>query len=269
MIKTLLLFVPLGTQLYVLQLLLHILCLLLAHHHSDKNKLDIRIILFCPTYHSAANVIFKNLRDLDDDDVVLDYPDGKLLDKLDEIQQEKEDIEKYAKYCKAYKQFEKQNDVNTLNAEDLILLHQHNFEHPENIDKPKYKHPRVKFLIFDDLIGNNQAFKRGNSALNHLTIKHRHLQCSLIFTTQYPKAIPPVIRNNMDIWVLFKSASKERVLDQVYPEISSLITEENFEEMYEHATQDNHDSLIIINHNLANKKTMFCKNWDVALTSGH
>jgi hypothetical protein len=73
----------------------------------------------------------------------------------------------------------------------------------------------------------------------------------------------------MDIWVLFKSASKERILDQVYPEISSLITEEDFGEIYEHATQDNHDSLIIINHNLANKKTMFRKNWGIALTSGH
>jgi hypothetical protein len=41
-------------------------------------------------------------------------------------------------------------------------------------DKPKYKHPRVNFLIFDDLVGNNAAFKRGNSSLNNLIIKHRH-----------------------------------------------------------------------------------------------
>ena len=232
----------------------------------SKNKLNIRIILFCPTYHSSANEIFKTLKDLDEADVILNYSDDSLLEILHEIQEEKEEIELYAKYCKAYKQFEKENDLNTLNADDMLLLYKYNFEHPDDLpNKPKYNFPRINFLIFDDLIGNNQAFKRGNSAINNLVIKHRHLQCNLIFTTQYPKAIPPIIRNNMDIWVLFKSASKERVLDQVYPEISSLITEENFEEIYEHATQDNHDSLIIINHNLADKNKSFRKNWDIAL----
>ena len=70
----------------------------------------------------------------------------------------------------------------------------------------------------------------------------------------------------MDIFVLFKSASKERVIDQVYPEISSLISEENFEEMYQHATLDNHDSLVIINHNLMDKKIAFRLNWDIVLS---
>lgn len=236
----------------------------------NKNKLDVRIILFCPTFHSSANPIFQTLKDLDDDDVVLDYSDDKLLDKLDDIEKEKEDIQKYSEYCTAYKRFEKEHEISRLSPDDLILLYQHNFTHPDDIpNKPKHKHQRICFLVFDDLVGNNNAFKRGNSALNNLVIKHRHLQCNLLFTTQYPKAIPPVIRNNMDLWILFKSASKERVIDQVYPEISSLITEEDFEQMYEHATQDNHDSLTIINHNLANKKDMFRRNWDVVLTLGH
>ena len=237
---------------------------------NEKNKLNIRIILFCPTYHSSANPIFQTLRDLEEEDVVLDYSDDKLLDKLHEIEMEKKEIEEFAEYVSAYKRFEKEHEISRLSPHDLVLLHQYNFEHPEDLpNKPKYKHPRINFLLFDDLVGNNSAFKRGNSALNNLVIKHRHLQCNLLFTTQYPKAIPPVIRNNMDIWVLFKSASKERVIDQVYPEISSLISEENFEEMYQHATEDNHDSLVIINHNMANKKDMFRRNWDVVLTSGH
>ena len=239
-------------------------------YDTAKNKLDIRIILFCPTYHSSANPIFQTLQNLDEDDVILEYSDYKLLDKLDEIEMEKKEIEEFDEYVRAYKRFEKEHEMSKLSPHELILLHQFNFEHPENLpNKPKYKHPRINFLIFDDLVGNNSAFKRGNSALNNLVIKHRHLQCNLLFTTQCPKAIPPVIRNNMDIFVLFKSASKERVIDQVYPEISSLITEEDFEELYAHATLDNHDSLTIINHNLMNKKDMFRKNWDVVLTSGH
>ena len=73
----------------------------------SKNKLNIRIILFCPTYHSSANEIFKTLKDLDEADVILNYSDDSLLEILHEIQEEKEEIELYAKYCKAYKQFEK------------------------------------------------------------------------------------------------------------------------------------------------------------------
>jgi len=235
--------------------------------YDDKNnKLDMRVILFCPTYHSTANPIFQTLQYLDENDVVLDYSDDKLLDKLDEIEYEYQQIEEYSKYVKAYKKFEKYEDTNKLEYDELLLLHRFDFMHPDEIpNKPKYKHPRVNFLIFDDLVGT-KAFKiRSDSQLNNFVIKHRHLRCNLLFTTQYPRAIPPVIRNNVDIWVLFKSASKERVLDQIYPEISSLISEENFEQLYLHSTKDNHDSLVIINHNLMDKRFSFRRNWDIVL----
>ena len=75
--------------------------------------------------------------------------------------------------------------------------------------------------MFDDLVGDANAFKKGNSAINNLCIKHRHLQCNLLFTTQYMKAIPPVLRRNLDIFVIFKFANAQSVVDQIYPEISS------------------------------------------------
>ncbi len=56
----------------------------------------------------------------------------------------------------------------------------------------------------------------------------------MLFTTQYPKSIPPVIRSDTDTWVLFKFASKERVIDQVYNEISSLLTIEDDETHISH-----------------------------------
>ncbi len=55
------------------------------------------------------------------------------------------------------------------------------------------------------------ALKNGNSAINNLCIKHRHLQCNLLFTTQYMKAIPPVLRRNVDIFVIFKFAYAQSV----------------------------------------------------------
>ena len=88
----------------------------------------------------------------------------------------------------------------------------------------------------------------------------------MLFTTQYPKAIPPVIRTNTDIWILFKFASKERIIEQIYNEVSSLLTIENFEALYEYATKySKHDALILDNHNKVNKDLMFRKNWNTVL----
>ena len=68
--------------------------------------------------------------------------------------------------------------------------------------------------------------------------------------TQYLTAI----RNNIRLWVVFKFSNSERLLKHVYPKVSNLIKEETFLEAYEHATNNNHDALIIIIHNDMEKK---------------
>ena len=150
------------------------------HQH---NKLEMRIIIFCPTFHSTANPILKTLQNLDEEDIILNYSDDKLLEKMDEIEFEYNQIEEYSKYVKAYKKFDKYEDTNRMNDDELLLLHKYDFMHPDDIpNKPKYKHPRVNFMIFDDLVGT-RAFKiQQDSALNNFVIKHRHLRCNLIFT---------------------------------------------------------------------------------------
>jgi hypothetical protein len=58
-------------------------------------------------------------------------------------------------------------------------------------------------MILDDLIGDNKVFKQ-QSLINNITIKHRHLGINLVFTSQNPKSIPNIIRNNIDVYVLYK-----------------------------------------------------------------
>jgi hypothetical protein len=235
-------------------------------YDNDNNKLNMRVIVFCPTILSAANPIYETLKNLDEDDIILDYSDEKLLNKLDEIEEEKQEIEDYNEYLKVWKKFVKINEnVNLLTPEELVILNKYDFTEPELIkDKPKYKHPRINFLVFDDLVGDANAFKRGHSAINNLCIKHRHLQCNLLFTTQYIKAIPPVLRRNLDIFVLFKFANAKSVVEQIYPEISAYINEEDFIKLFEYATEKPNDSLIIDNtQKLENK---FKKNWNISLS---
>ena len=50
----------------------------------------------------------------------------------------------------------------------------------------------------------------------------------MLITIQYAKGILPVIRTNTDLWVLFKFASNERIIEQIYNEVSSLLTIEAF-----------------------------------------
>jgi len=235
---------------------------------SKGNILEIRTILFCPTGNSEANPIYTTLKSLDfSNDVILNYSDTKLIEKLNEIEKDKQDIEDYNKYVKAYKIFEKNENINLIDPEYLILLHEHDFEHYNNIPKPRYKHPPIVFIILDDLIGDNKVFKQ-QSLINNITIKHRHLGVNLVFTSQNPKSIPNIIRNNIDVYVLYKFANVKMVIDKIFEEVSGLLTESQFEEIYKHATSEPYNALVIDNHPKVDRDKRFKKNFNVVLTHG-
>lgn len=231
-------------------------------YDNDGHKLDMRVVVFCPTIMSTANPIYETLKYLDEDDIIMEYSDDKLLDKLDEIEKEKEDIKDYNKYIEVWKKYLKiDENINLLLPDELLILSKFDFRDPKDVPHPPYKYPRINFLVFDDLVGSANAFKKGNSAINKLTISHRHLQCNLLFTTQYMKAIPPVLRRNLDIFVIFKFANAQSVVEQIYPEISGVIKEDDFKDLFEYSTLDKHDALIIDQ----TSKHIFKLNWDTAL----
>ena len=72
-------------------------------HHG--NILPIGTILFAPTAYSQANPIYQTLKSLDENDIILEYSDSILLDKLDSIEQDKQDIEDYNTYLKVWKKY--------------------------------------------------------------------------------------------------------------------------------------------------------------------
>ena len=130
-------------------------------YDNEGHKLDMRVIVFCPTILSTANPIYETLKNLDDDDIVIDYSDNKLLDKLDEIEKEKEEIESFKKYVEVWKKFIKiDENVNLLLPDELLILSKYDFKEPESIPHPPFKFPRVNFLVFDDLVGDPHAFKK-------------------------------------------------------------------------------------------------------------
>jgi hypothetical protein len=62
------------------------------------NKLSNRIIIFCPTFHSSSNPIYETLKNLDEEDICLNYSDEELMNKIKDIENENELIKEYGEY---------------------------------------------------------------------------------------------------------------------------------------------------------------------------
>ena len=129
--------------------------------------------------------------------------------------------------------------------EELELLDKYNgFD--ENEKEPKREIENIYFVIFDDMIGTGAFGTKRKSKLNNLIILCRHHNINIFITAQHLRALPPLIRSNARVYVIFKSNNYKKLLDNVYEEISGIITKERFEELYHYATENIHDSLVVM-----------------------
>lgn len=62
------------------------------------------------------------------------------------------------------------------------------------------------FVVFDDVISDPNRI-RFSIPLTKIFVAGRHFNILSIFNTQYPKAIPPNMRDNIDYFFVFKSTS--------------------------------------------------------------
>ena len=230
---------------------------------NDGIEYDIRTILICPTAQSGANEVFKTLKSLDPEDIHLEYTDELLQDILDDIKLKQEEYDGFIIYKKLYQKFIKAKSLNTFTMEELNELEEHDYMSADEVYGPLKA--KVNYIIFDDLIGMGAFNKKAKSLISNLVIKHRHLKTNLIFTTQSFKAIPPVIRTNIDIYCIFKSSSYNEIINKIHEDISGYIKLDNFINLYEHATVEKNDCLTIINNSMQSSKTRFYKNWNVEL----
>ena len=56
------------------------------------------------------------------------------------------------------------------------------------------------------------------------------------------------------------------VIDKIFEEVSGLLTEQQFEELYKHATSEPHNALVIDTHPQTDTDKRLRKNFDVVLT---
>ena len=189
------------------------------HDPITKEKVKLKHILFSPT--AAANPVFTALKYLDEENIINDYTDDKLLEIIEEIKEERKLVKDYRLYVEAYKKYEKMTDEQLRKSKDyemLGILAAKNFVDYRELDKPDQF---VYNIILDDCLANREAFsaKKANT-LTHSILNSRHIGVNILMCTQNLKSIPKIIRNNVDIWVLFKCKNEKVIMDDLYPEIS-------------------------------------------------
>jgi hypothetical protein len=224
----------------------------------NGNELEQRIILFSPTALNESNIIFKNLKNLSIDDIHLEYTDEILEDILADIKYHIDEVNEYEKYLKVLNKFNNSND--DLNDDEYFLLFNNNF-----LPLEEKKHI-ITHICFDDLIGDKEAFKKSrDGGLVKFLLKHRHLYTNIFITTQYISAIPPIIKNNIDVFCLFKYANLNDIINKFFPLVSGIITENQFKELYQHSSKEKFNFLTIIGHNALKGRLLIRKNWNINL----
>jgi len=227
-------------------------------YDHQGNKMNMRIILISPTIHSSANSVLQLLK-INEEDKIMHYSDEILEEKINELIEEQETLREWNLYVDAYKKFHKYNDIETMTDEELEILDK--FNGFENDEIPKRKTENIYFIIFDDMISSGAFGNKKKSKLNNLIILCRHHNINIFITAQHLKAIPPLIRSNYRVYVIFKSNNYKKLLENVYSEISGIISQEKFEELYHYSTNKINDAMVVILHNGLDEKYRIRKNW--------
>ena len=246
------------------------MCQLIRHYEENDiidengNKREIRSWLISPTV--TANEVFTSLKSLDmESDVREDYDDNTLKDIIEEIKVTKKESEDFMRYVNAYKKYIKLEEyqLHKLDNEDLEILAAYNFIDPQELPQPKYKFPPINIVILDDLLGSSCFNNKKQSYFQKQVIQNRHHQICYAILVQAIKSVPKSIRMNCNIYWLGKFANVEKVVEDVYEEVSGTLTEEQFINMYLHAIDKEYGSLVI---DLSQKKNRFLCNWDTELS---
>ena len=230
---------------------------------SDGKPVKMRIIWISGgTSNSKQNSILNTLNTLSKDDRIdlEDNVDEYLRVLYEEIKQERDMIEVFNIYRDIYNKFIKYKNVNKLSYEELSLLKMKNFiepdkdpECPRDYNGDILYHPRMIFLVLDDMIGSDGYNNKRGNFLNRLAIKSRHesdelVGLNLIFISQSFKSIPAIIRKQTDVFVLLKNSNKEYIIDAISEEVGSYFSKQELLEHYNQVSKIPYGALILSIH---------------------
>lgn len=228
-------------------------------YDEDGYKCEMRYIIISPTSKSDANAVFQLLK-IDDDDLIEEFSFQALEDKVNELIEEKKSISEWNLYVSAMKKFRKHEDIDKMTEEELEMLDKYGME-DEGQDLRR-KATKIYWIIVDDMASSALFSRSSKNKFNNLVILCRHHSICIAMTTQHLTAVPPLIRSNCKVYVIFKSNNYKKVVESVYNEVSGLLSLEDFINAYEDATAEMNSHLTIINDKKMPDKYKLRKNWN-------
>lgn len=227
----------------------------------------IRTILISPTYDANKN-LWRNLKSLDDNDIYESYSEATLQNIIDDINTIIEEIDVYNKYIYYYDLVDKtpKNEIQQLlksNPEISFLLRRFNYELPIKVKRYfRYTTKPITFLILDDIMGSSALNRKSENLLKYWLIKNRHIFTSFFILVQSMKSVPKDIRLNCNLFYLGKFSNK-KILSDLYEEVSSVLTEKQFENLYDTAIDSSDHGALMID--LTGNKKRFYNNLEKEL----
>lgn len=231
--------------------------ILLSKKLQDEKSID-RIFIISPTYHN--NPIFSVLN-IDEDDIYTDLENvfGALDEIQDKVHLEKQSYDDYHDYKKIIEKLIIKGE-NALTFREISLLELNDYKLPFN----KYGGKKPGLLLIIDDASHSKIFKSGRNPFINLALRHRHLHSigiSIMLLVQNWVGITKTIRQNLNLIFLYKTHD-ETQLDDVYKQLlANQMKKEQFIELYDHATKDDHHFLTI-DLDAKNKNKKFRKDFD-------
>lgn len=235
---------------------------------SAQGEHKIRTILISPTY-DANKSLWSNLKSLNENDIYESYSEATLRDIIDDINDIINEVDIYNKYVYYYDLIDKtpKNEIEKVlksNPEISFILKKFNYENPVKVKRYfRYTTKPITFLILDDIMGSSALNRKSENLLKYWLIKNRHIFTSFFILVQSIKSIPKDMRLNCNLFYLGKFSNKKAILNDLYEEVSSVMTEKEFEALYDKAVNDNQHGALIID--LSGSKKRFYNNLEKEL----
>lgn len=210
----------------------------------SKKPIMQRCILFSPSIDS--NPVWSAIprENLTRADMINGYSDAKLDELWDEMRKEKKAFDKYKTELELYEKLKSSSGHSSdLDPEIQQWLEELDFKPP--VPVCKYPQGVMYHMILDDCLGQSCFKSQGSSTFTNFCLARRHAQTNIYICTQSLKQIPRRLRQSINLWVLFKYAAANVLTQDFYPEISNLLTEAQFRELYDHAVTSRHDFLVV------------------------
>jgi len=235
---------------------------------SGQGQHKIRTILISPTYEANKN-LWANLKSLDENDIYENYSEAILKEIIDDIKGIIDEVDIYNKYLYYYDLVDKtaKNEIQVLlksNPEISFILKKFNYETPVKVKKYfRYTTKPITFLILDDIMGSSALNRKSENLLKYWLIKNRHIFTSFFILVQSMKSVPKDMRLNCNLFYLGKFSNKKAILNDLYEEVSSVLNENEFENLYDKAINNNQHGALIID--LTGSKKRFYNNLEKEL----